>query len=165
MRKSGDILNALNQAVTATLQQHREHSTLRDGMDIALCCFDFKNYQMNYAGANNPLFIIRNEEILTFDPVKAPIGAFVDEKLKRFSSEEISLQKGDVCYIFSDGYADQFGGPDNKKFLKRNFRELLQSIYKEPMQTQKELLEQKFENWRGHYEQIDDILVIGIKII
>jgi serine phosphatase RsbU (regulator of sigma subunit) len=141
----------------------RSHVTLRDGMDIALCCIDFKNMKMDYAGANNPLILVRNGEALTFDANKAPIGAFVGEELTVFKDHEIDLLKGDMLYIFSDGYADQFGGPDNKKFLKRHFKELLAEIYAEPVIKQKELLDLAFETWKGEHEQIDDILVIGIR--
>jgi len=162
-RKAGKVLNELNQAVTDTLRQQRGHVTLRDGMDIALCCIDFKNMKMDYAGANNPLILVRNGEALTFDANKAPIGAFVGEELTVFNDHEIDLLKGDMLYIFSDGYADQFGGPDNKKFLKRHFKELLAEIYAEPVSKQKDLLDLAFETWKGEHEQIDDILVIGIR--
>ncbi len=162
-RKAGKVLNELNQAVTDTLRQQRGHVTLRDGMDIALCCIDFKNMKMDYAGANNPLVLVRNGEALTFDATKAPIGAFVGEELTVFQEHEIDLLKGDMLYIFSDGYADQFGGPNNKKFLKRHFKELLAEIYMEPINKQRDLLDYAFEAWRGEHEQIDDILVIGIR--
>jgi serine phosphatase RsbU (regulator of sigma subunit) len=162
-RRSGEILNELNQAVTDTLRQQRGHVTLRDGMDIALCCIDFKKMKMNYAGANSPLVIVRNNELITYDAKKAPIGAFVGEELVNFEDHEISIQKNDMLYIFSDGFADQFGGPNNKKLMTKRFKEHLVEISESPLTKQKELLEYTFEMWRGNEEQVDDILVIGIK--
>jgi serine phosphatase RsbU (regulator of sigma subunit) len=162
-RHAGDILNELNQAVTDTLRQQRGHETIRDGMDIALCCFDFNAKRLDYAGANNPLVIIRNGETISVDPTKAPIGAFVGDRLTSFKNNDIEFQPNDMCYIFSDGYADQFGGPDNKKFLKRKLKELLAEISAEPVSKQKEMLDHAFELWRGDNEQVDDILIIGIR--
>jgi phosphoserine phosphatase RsbU/P len=162
-RRAGEILNELNQAVTDTLRQQRGHVTLRDGMDIALCCIDFTNMRMDYAGANNPLVLVRNKEMINYDATKAPIGAFVGEQLTVFQDHEIELKKGDMLYIFSDGYADQFGGPDNKKLMKKHFKEHLVEISEEPINKQKDMLDYIFEMWRGQHEQIDDILVIGIR--
>jgi serine phosphatase RsbU (regulator of sigma subunit) len=162
-RKAGKILNELNQAVTDTLRQQRGHVTLRDGMDIALCCIDFENMKMDFCGANNPLILVRNNEVITYDPTKAPIGAFVGEELKNFEEHEIELKKGDMLYIFSDGFADQFGGPDNKKFMKKRFKELLLEVSESDITKQRDQLEYSFEMWRGEHEQVDDILVIGIR--
>lgn len=164
-RHSEVVLNELNQAVTETLRQHRNVISIRDGMDIALCCFDFKAKKLEYSGANNPLVQIRNNEIISYEPTKAPIGAFVGDQLTQFKRNETDIQKNDMFYIFSDGYADQFGGPENKKFLKRNFKELLAQISTLPVQEQKERLDKAFEDWKGEHEQVDDILVIGIKCV
>jgi serine phosphatase RsbU (regulator of sigma subunit) len=163
--KAGDILNELNQGVTDSLRQHRQVSAIRDGMDIALCCFDFNNGYMSFAGANNPMLLVRNGEGLMYEPTKAPIGAFVGETLPVFNNNDIQIQRGDVVYVFSDGYADQFGGPDNKKFLKRHLREYLSQISHLPMNEQKAMLDQNFEQWRGDNEQIDDILIIGVRYV
>jgi phosphoserine phosphatase RsbU/P len=162
-RRSGEILNELNQAVTDTLRQHRGHVTLRDGMDIALCCIDFEKMNLSYAGANNPLVLVRNNEIITYEATKAPIGAFVGEELTNFKEHEIKIMKNDMLYIFSDGYADQFGGPNNKKFMSKRFKEQLLEISGNPLPKQKDMLEYTFEMWRGKEEQVDDILVIGIR--
>jgi serine phosphatase RsbU (regulator of sigma subunit) len=132
-------------------------------MDIALCCFDFEARRLNYAGANNPLILVRNGEAIKYDASKAPIGAYIGDKLTNFANNEIELASGDMCYIFSDGYADQFGGPENKKFLKRKLIELLAEISTEPINKQKEMLEQAHELWKGDHEQVDDILIIGIR--
>lgn len=162
-RKAGEILNELNQAVTDTLRQQQGNASIRDGMDIALCCFDFEGRRLNFAGANNPLILVRNGEAIKYDASKAPIGAYIGDKLTNFTNNEIELASGDMCYIFSDGYADQFGGPENKKFLKRKLIELLAEISTEPVNKQKEMLEQAHELWKGDHEQVDDILIIGIR--
>ncbi len=163
-RVSNDILTELNKAVTDSLQQHRTQSELKDGMDIALCCVDLKKMKLNYAGANNPLLMIRNGERTLYEPTKAPIGAFLGDKERPFLASEIEIQKGDSFYIFSDGYADQFGGPDNKKLLKRNLYNILTDISSLPPDEQKQKLDENYENWKGEHEQIDDVLVIGFRI-
>ncbi len=159
-----EILNALNEGVTKTLRQTRLSTSVRDGMDISLITIDYKNKKLNYAGGYNPLFIIRKAELIQIKADKFPIGGYMGEKLKDFTNNEFDLQKGDVIYLFSDGYADQFGGTDDSKFLIRRFRELLLKIHNEPMNEQKEILNQVHYDWRGNSVQIDDILVIGIRI-
>ena len=163
-RKPADILNALNQGVTRTLRQAGGEASVKDGMDIALCGIDYANRKLEYAGAFNPLYLIRDNELIQVEANKFPVGAFVGEKLQVFTNNEIDLQVGDVCYIFSDGYQDQFGGPKNKKFLTKRFRELLLEISPHPMDKQKEILEQRFFDWKRDLVQVDDILVIGLRI-
>jgi serine phosphatase RsbU (regulator of sigma subunit) len=158
-----EILNTLNDGVTKTLRQTRLSSSVKDGMDIAIITIDFENAKLNYAGGNNPLFIIRNNELMQIKADKFPIGGYMGEKLKDFTNNEMDLKKGDVLYLFSDGYADQFGGTDDSKFLIRRFRELLLKMHNEPMNEQKEILDQIHNDWRGNSVQIDDILVIGIR--
>jgi sigma-B regulation protein RsbU (phosphoserine phosphatase) len=158
-----EILNALNEGVTKTLRQTRLSSSVKDGMDIAIITIDFEKAKLNFAGGNNPLFIIRNNELIQIKADKFPIGGYMGEKLKGFTNNEVDLQKGDVLYLFSDGYADQFGGTDDSKFLIRRFRDILLKMHNEPMNEQKEILDQIHDNWRGNSVQIDDILVIGIR--
>jgi serine phosphatase RsbU (regulator of sigma subunit) len=119
---------------------------------------------MEFAGANNPLWIIRNNELTEIRADRFPIGAYVGDNLQKFTNHEWELQKGDYIYLFSDGYADQFGGPKGKKLMFRQFQKLLIENHKKPLAEQKEILEQAFENWRGSLEQVDDVLVIGIKV-
>jgi len=158
-----EILNALNEGVTKSLRQTRLSTSVRDGMDISLITIDFDNSKLNYAGGYNPLFIIRNDELIQIKADKFPIGGYMGEKLKNFTNHEMDLEKGDVIYLFSDGYPDQFGGTDDSKFLIKRFRDLLLKIHKEPMNEQKEILNQIHDDWRGSTIQIDDILVIGIR--
>ncbi|MCB8994592.1 MAG: SpoIIE family protein phosphatase [Bacteroidales bacterium] len=158
-----DILNALNEGVTKSLRQTRLSSSVKDGMDIALITIDYKNAKLNYAGGYNPCFIIRDNELIVLKADKFPIGGYMGEKLRNFTNNEMDLKKGDVIYLFSDGYADQFGGEDDSKFLIKRFRDLLLKIHNEPMNEQKDILNQIHEDWRGDSVQIDDILVIGIR--
>jgi len=159
-----DILNSLNKGVTDTLRQTRSEISVKDGMDIALLSVDFDNNLLEYAGAFNPLYHIRDKELHQLPPNKFPIGAFVGEELNKFTNHELKLKKDDVFYIFSDGYADQFGGPRNKKFMTKRFRDLLLEIHATPMKKQKETLTKTIHEWMGEEQQVDDILVIGIRI-
>ena len=163
-KKPAEILNALNKGVTRTLRQSQRESTVKDGMDIALCGIDYSKKKLEYAGAFNPLYMVRNNELVQVDANKFPVGTFVGENLQVFTNHELDVQEGDVFYIFSDGYQDQFGGPKDKKFLTKRFRELLLEISIHPMDKQREILEKTFLDWKKDAVQVDDILVIGIKI-
>ena len=158
------ILDGLNEGVSETLHHGHEESQAKDGMDLSFCTIDFKTLELQYAGAYNPLYLIRNGKLLTTKADKFPIGLFLGEEKKKFTNHTIQLQKGDSVYIFSDGYADQFGGPNGKKFMANHFRDLLMQVHKEPIEKQKELLNKTIEEWRGPLDQVDDILVIGLKI-
>jgi serine phosphatase RsbU (regulator of sigma subunit) len=120
---------------------------------------------VGYSGANRPLWIIRNgrTEIEEIKATKWAIGGFTEESQK-FQAHEVKLNKGDAFYIFSDGYADQFGGPDGKKLTTRKFRELLLSLVSKPMHEQESALRDFIESWQGSREQLDDILVIGVRV-
>lgn len=135
--------------------------TQKDGMDAVLIKWDKKN-QLEFAAAYNPLFLIRNKELLETKPDKQPVGFYTGEQ-KPFTHHELSLEKGDTVYIFSDGYHDQFGGPKDKKFMIKNFKKLLLSIQDKPMNEQKTILEETMAEWKGDTEQIDDILVMGVR--
>jgi len=163
---ASDILDSLNEGVVETLREKNPDSisSVKDGMDITLCVVDYKNMKLQYAGANNPLCLIRNNEIIQVKADKFAIGGNFGNALPKFTNNEIDLQKGDVIYTFSDGYADQFGGHDGRKFMAKRFRELLLSISKDPIDDQAKLLENILDEWRGREEQVDDILVIGVKI-
>lgn len=154
-----DALNYLNKQLVKTL------NTIKDGMDISLCAINLNKMQMEYAGANNPVYIIRNNILTEIKADKQAIGADLESaETKSFTNHVIPLQKGDAIYLFTDGYADQFGGPLGKKFKYKQFQEFLLSIQHAPMKEQKQLLDKKHKEWRGELEQVDDILVIGVKI-
>ncbi|NOZ45870.1 MAG: tetratricopeptide repeat protein [Chlorobi bacterium] len=137
-------------------------SNVRDGMDIALCTIDTKSLIMEYSGANNPLYLIRDNELKEIKPTNNPIGIYIREI--DFENREIQLYPNDVLYLFTDGYADQFGGTKNNKFYSSRFKNLLLNNYKKPMTEQKIILEENFADWKGNNFQVDDILVVGIRI-
>lgn len=136
----------------------------KDGMDMSLCIVDYEKMQMQYSGAFNPLYLVRKGTITQYKADKFPIGLRAEEEIRHFTNNVIQLQPGDTFYIFSDGYADQFGGPKGKKYMAGNFRDLLLRTSREPIERQKELLNNTIEAWRGELEQVDDILVIGVQV-
>jgi serine phosphatase RsbU (regulator of sigma subunit) len=161
----GEVLDGLNEGVTNTLKIGQADSVgSKDGMDITLCKIDYKNMDLQFAGAFNPLYMVRNGELFEYKTDKFPIGHYAEEPDKKYLTQHIRYQNGDVFYIFTDGYADQFGGPNGKKFMYKRFRELLLEIHQLPMQMQREKLDEAIENWRGDGEQVDDILVIGFRL-
>ena len=160
--RPSEVLMDLNRIAFEALHKDREQYLVRDGMDMALCSFDPERRVLEYAGANCPLYLVRGREVLQFAPDKSAIGSF-DLEGRRFTDHRIALQEGDMVYIFSDGYADQFGGDKGKKFLYRRFRELLVEISEKPTKDQRDLLQEAFNGWRGGHEQVDDILVIGMR--
>lgn len=161
----GQILDGLNEGVTNTLKIGQAESVgSKDGMDITLVKIDYKNKKLFFAGAFNPLYLVRNGEISEIKTDKFPIGHYAEEPERKYQTQEIDIQKDDMFYIFTDGYADQFGGPLGKKFMYKKFREILVNSYTLPMQEQKAALDNAIETWRGDLEQVDDILVMGFRI-
>ena len=161
--KANQILNQLRDYVKSSLHQTGKENETKDGMDIALCIIDPTELKMQYAGAYNPLYLIRNLDIIPFKADRMPIGIHLSEK-ESFTNHEFDLKKGDTIYIFTDGYIDQFGGNGLRKFKLAPFRDLLISINQKPMKEQERILEDQFYKWKGDYEQIDDILVMGVKV-
>jgi serine phosphatase RsbU (regulator of sigma subunit) len=164
LSKPNLILNALNKGITKALKQTAEGSNIKDGMDIALCAYDASAATLEYAGAYNSLWIIREGKLIEVKADKKPIGVFLGEELLPFRNNEIEVQQGDTIYIFTDGYADQFGGAKGKKFKYKSLQQLLLQNQHLDLEAQKELLENTIESWRGMLEQVDDILIIGIRI-
>jgi len=158
------ILDALNEGVSETLHHGHDATQAKDGMDLSLCVIDYKKMELQYAGAYNPLYLVRDGKLIQTKADKFPIGLFLGEEKKKFTNHTIPLQKGDTIYIFSDGYADQFGGPSGKKFMASHFRDLLLDVCKHPIEKQKDLLNKTIEEWRGPLDQVDDILVIGVTV-
>ncbi len=163
MDKASDILNELRSNLKYTLSQTGAAGEQRDGMDMALCIIDRDAAEVQYAGAYNPLYLIRNGEFLEYKADKMPVGIHVGQE-KNFTNHVIPLEEGDMLYIFSDGYVDQFGGEDNSKFKTKPFKQLLTEIASLPTNQQKEILITTHDKWKGDENQIDDILVIGIRI-
>ena len=162
--KPGRILNLLRERVMNALHQRGEELENKDAMDMALCVFDPTTSELQYAGANNPLYHIRNRVLTEIKADKMPVGINAIEE-ESFTNHSLQLKPGDIVYIFSDGYPDQFGGPRNKKFKYGPLKELLITISDKPMEKQREELDQVIESWKGDEPQVDDILVFGIKFV
>lgn len=158
LSEPGEILDKAREIVIQEFE--KSETEVRDGMDIAIC--SLIEDKLEYAGAHNPLWIIRNGILLETKANKQPIGKF--ENLEPYTTHSFQLEKGDTIYIFSDGYSDQFGGARGKKYKTSNFKNLLLSIQESSMEKQLALLEAEFKKWRGSMEQIDDVCVIGLRI-
>ncbi len=156
------ILNSLRENVITALRQRGLETESKDGMDMAVCSYNRKLKRLSFAGANNPLYIVRNKELIQTRGNRMPVAIHI--KMDDFTKYDIPIETGDSLYMFSDGYADQFGGPKGKKFKNKKFKQLLVDIQDENMITQKEILNKTITEWRGELEQIDDIVVLGFKV-
>ena len=156
-------LGMLDDGVRTALRQSGGDRDTTDGMDIALCALDLKKNTIQYSGAYRPLYVIRNNELIEVPANKFSIGGFRNVA-KNFKGSKIELEKGDKIYLFTDGYADQFGGPHGKKFMMKNFKKLLLSICDKPIQEQHLLIDKTMDEWKKDFDQLDDILVIGMEI-
>ena len=159
---ASQILDELRIRVKDTLSQKGIIGEAADGMDISLCLFDFEDKTVDYAGAFSPVYIFRNGSLMEYKGDRMPIGIHFREQ-KRFTNHKIDLQEGDIFYMFSDGYYSQLGGKDDKRFLSRNFKNLLQEIHTKPMKEQAVILEKKLDEWMGAQMQVDDVLVMGFR--
>lgn len=189
-----DALDFLNKGVVKSLRQDASHknNSVRDGMDVALCALDEQTKKLYFAGAKNPVYVVRKTnsaesfgfEVNEKNPLKSdidskylleikgdkqPIGAYMDEELIPFTNKEIQLQSGDIVYVFTDGFADQFGGADQndgkgKKYTYKRFKQFLMSISDLPSDEQYKMLRNEFVNWKGDTEQTDDVLIIGVRV-
>lgn len=165
--RPGDILLELHKGVKIALNQNAQEFERRDGMDITLCSFNSNTKHIEYAGANRPLWIYRKSRNFELEIIKAskfPIGGLELEEHRIYENHVLEIEEGDCLYLFSDGYADQFGGPKGKKFMLTNLQKTIREIVELPMSKQKEKLETAFLKWKQDTEQIDDVLVIGIRI-
>ena len=158
------ILNELNKGITKRLNQTRDGASVKDGMDIALCAYDHTTGVLEFSGAYTSLWLIRDGKIEVIKGDKQPIGLFIGEELKSFTNKQIITQKGDTVYLFTDGYADQFGGPKEKKFKYKQLQEIILSNRHKTMDEQQDALQNAVEAWQGKLDQIDDILVMGIRL-
>lgn len=163
MDTAGSILDKMNELVEETLRQ-KGNTEIRDGMDISLCVVKNKKGKkiLEFAGANNSLYVLVEGAITELKANKQPIGAY--EKKTPFTTQTLEITGKETVYLFTDGYADQFGGEKGKKFMYRSFKELLVSIEGLPLSEQKKILDERIDSWKGNFEQIDDICVMGVKL-
>ena len=165
-----DDLNLPHQLLDQTRAKIMEHMANdgseeggKDGMDAVLACFDFENNKLEFAAANNPLWLIRNNELIEYKPDKMAVGKPMGE-IAPFTLQQIDLQKNDLIIMITDGFPDQFGGPKGKKFMYKNLKELLVKLSNQPLGQIKQELKNTFDDWRGNIEQVDDVLVFGIRV-
>src|SRR5690606_7243039 len=149
---TGKILDKTREIVISQFSKNDEY--VKDGMDIALCCLNYNTLKLKYSGANNNLYVARGRELIEYPSNRQPVGSHFT--MTPFSQHEIQLQKGDTIYLFTDGYADQFGGENGKKLKYKPFKELLLTISHHPVEEQKKFLNKHFTEWKGDYEQVDD---------
>lgn len=161
--KANEVLNLLRDNVIDSLHQTGGEGESKDGMDIALCIIDWEEKKLEFSGANNPLYLMRNNVLNEIKGDKMPIGYHV--RRDPFKNHELDVFVGDTIYIFSDGFADQFGGPKGKKFKYKPFKKLFVEINAKSMKEQHNILEYTLNNWQGKHEQLDDVIVIGIKLL
>ncbi|MBI5217337.1 MAG: tetratricopeptide repeat protein [Bacteroidia bacterium] len=164
IHRPSEILNYLSKEINSHLRKKDCEDIVQDGMDLTLCRIDREKMIMEFAGVHNPLYFTRNNELIVHKPDSYPVGEPFDEEFTGYTNNEIPLQKGDLIYIFSDGFPDQFGGTDRKKFMSRRFREILLDIRNLSMPDQKIKLGEVFDNWKGSVHQVDDVLVMGVRI-
>jgi len=168
--KANLILNELRETIKTSLRQTGKFTESKDGMDMALCVIDYEHNIMQYAGANNPALLVRNGELIELKADKMPVGVYYREK-ESFTNHEIEIQKGDTVYLFSDGFIDQFGGEKGRKYMIKQFKELILKINDKPMSEQKEIFNKELEDWKlgnreegDEHHQIDDVLVVGFRL-
>jgi len=160
VQEPGKMLDMVNEIVIEQFSKNDED--VSDGMDISLCALDLNNKTLSYSGANNPLYLVRSNELLVFNADRQPVGKYPERK--PFKTHQIGIIENDIVYLFSDGFADQFGGKDGKKLKSKAFKELLVSISQKQLKEQNKILAEAFKNWKKSYEQVDDICVMGVKI-
>ena len=156
----GEILDKVTELVVSTFK--KSNHDVKDGMDISLCVINIKTKEVAWSGANNPLWFVSNNELTEIKATKQPVGK--NETYKNFATHLLNLTTGSIIYLFTDGFADQFGGPQGKKFKYKQLSDLLLSNNNKPMNEQCELLDKAFTSWKGNLEQVDDVCVIGLKL-
>jgi serine phosphatase RsbU (regulator of sigma subunit) len=159
---SEEILNQLRLSIARTLKQEGKIGEQKDGIDMALVIYDTKTRQLEFSGANNPIYIVRNGEMLEYKGNNMPVAFY--ERMSDFTRYTIDMKQGDRVYMFTDGFPDQFGGPQGKKFKYRPFKDLLLEVHERPMEEQQRILSLIFDEWKGDLSQIDDVLVIGLRL-
>jgi serine phosphatase RsbU (regulator of sigma subunit) len=161
IRTPSEVLSVMSKGIERTFNRDEERDKImKDGMDMGLCVIDIEKKTLDYAGAFFPLYIIRENKLIEIKGDRLSLGMDVGNT---FTNNNISLEDGDVIYMFSDGYTDQFGGPNNKKFMFRRFRHLLLTIHNFPMEEQKAILRESIDSWKRNNDQVDDLMVMGFR--
>jgi len=168
-QQANEILNELREQIKTSLRQTGKEGESQDGLDIALCVINPQNHSLQYAGANSPLYLVRDNTLIVYKPDRNPIGIYLKER--PFALNQFQYKSNDIIYLCTDGFADQIGGEIERKFLSNRLRRFLLSISQNPMPVQRDLLKQELDNWmyinhetKPPYEQIDDVLLIGVKL-
>lgn len=161
--RANEVLNVLRGQLIKSLGQTGQKDEAKDGMEMALCVVDFDSSELQFSGAFRPMYLIRDEELIEIKGDRMPIGIYNEEEVS-FTNKELQFKENDIIYLFTDGYVDQIGGPHRKTFKSRKFKLLLKDIHQKPLKKQKSLLENEYEAWRSDIEQIDDIMIMGIKL-
>jgi len=165
--QANHVLNELRKQIKYSLRQHGQRDESKDGIDMALCVMDLKGMKMQYAGANNPLYLIKDvngaAELKEIKADRMPLGYYQGKDIS-FVNHDIQLDIGDSFYLFSDGYIDQKGGKNDKKFMSKKFKNLLLEIHDQTMPDQKKILDKTLTDWMGIHSQVDDILVVGVRV-
>ncbi len=160
--RANEILNQLRAQVIKSLRQKGRKTEAKDGMEIALCVADFETHKLQYSGAFRPLYLFRDNELIELKGDSMPIGHYHDEE-QSFRNQEMEFRKNDMIYMFSDGYVDQLGGPERKTYKSKRFKQLLAEIHRKPLGDQKKALEAEYKSWKSNFDQIDDILIMGVR--
>ncbi len=159
-----EILNQVNKDLNETLRQTAEESKVKDGMEVTLCKWNKKTNKFIFASANHVMYQISGDRLIIHKGDKHAIGGFYGDELKTFKESELTINQGDFFYMISDGFADQFGGPKGKKFKYKQFESTILEIHPQAPSVQKESLTKVFKDWKGNLEQVDDVLVFGIRV-
>jgi serine phosphatase RsbU (regulator of sigma subunit) len=159
-----DILNAVNGWLTQVLHQSFNEDIVKDGMDVTLIAINKNNKEVVFAGAMNPIYIVSENILTEYKGDKFPVGAFIEDKPQNFISQKVELKPNDIIYLFTDGFPDQFGGPHGKKLKYKALKELLINGSNLPVADQKEKIHHAFHQWKGDYDQVDDVCLIGVRL-
>jgi serine phosphatase RsbU (regulator of sigma subunit) len=161
---TGPALDDLSIGMNTALNSKYVNEQIRDGMDLTLCVLDNKDRKLHFSGAKNSVYIVRNGELIELKGDRKSIGFDPNEESHSFQTQTFQLEEGDIIYTCSDGFADQFGGPKGKKFMSKQLKSLFVEISSKPIDEQRNILDTTLSEWMGDLEQLDDILVIGVKV-
>lgn len=164
VNRPSEALDFINVGISKTLRQEYSKSTIQDGMDMVFVAIDYSAMLLHFAGAKNSIYIVREGVLTEYKGDKHPIGAYIGEEMKKFTNHSISVKRNDCVYLFTDGYADQFGGPEGKKFMYSRFKKLLTEKSHLSMEEQHYILAKTFDDWKADNEQVDDVCVFGFRV-